>query len=183
MKKDVQRPAKYKDHIGKLDYSGIKFPVELGQSGKIERQNVIDINVFGYEDKQPFPIYLLKESNNDVLNLLLITRGNRRHYLYIQNFNRFMFGQTNNSNGKHFCMQCLQCFSSERVLENYKEVCVVVNGKQAIKMPPADSVLEYKNFHKQLDVPFVIYADFEAITEKVEGPHRATESLTPAPTS
>ena len=35
VKKDVQRPAKYKDHIGKLDYSGIKFPVELGQSGKI----------------------------------------------------------------------------------------------------------------------------------------------------
>lgn len=78
-------------------------------------------------------------------------------------------------------MHCLQCFSSERVLENYKEVCVVVNGKQAIKMPPADSVLEYKNFHKQLDVPFVIYADFEAITEKVEGP-RVTVSLTPAPT-
>lgn len=93
MKKDVQRPAKYKDHIGKLHYSGIKFPVELGQNGKIERQNVININVFVYEDKQPFPIYLLKESNNDVLNLLLITRGNRRHYLYIQNFNRFMFGQ------------------------------------------------------------------------------------------
>ena len=42
-----------------------------------------------------------------------------------------------------------------------------MNGKQAITMPEAGSILKYENFHKQLDVPFVIYADFEAITEKV----------------
>ena len=80
-----------------------------------------------------------------------------------------MFHQNRNSNGKHFCMHCLQCFISERVLENHREVCVVVNGKQAIKMPPAGSTLKHENFHKQLNVPFVIYADFEAITEKVSG--------------
>ena len=27
----------------------------------------------------------------------------------------------------------------------------------------------FNNFHKQLPVPFMIYADFEAITEKIEG--------------
>ena len=30
--------------------------------------------------------------------------------------------------------------------------------------------VRYENFHKQLDVHFLIYADFEAITEKVSGP-------------
>ena len=67
-------------------------------------------------------------------------------------------------------MYCLQCFSSERILINHKENCIQVNGKQAIKMPDKDNnVLKFNNFHKQQAVPFVIYADFEAITEKVQG--------------
>ena len=32
-----------------------------------------------------------------------------------------------------------------------------------------DNIPKYNNFHKQLPVPFVIYADFEAITKKVQG--------------
>ena len=30
-------------------------------------------------------------------------------------------------------------------------------------------MLKFNNFHKQLPVPFIIYADFEAITKKVQG--------------
>lgn len=36
-------------------------------------------------------------------------------------------------------------------------------------MPEEGSVIENKNFHRQLDIPFVIYADFEAILENVSG--------------
>ena len=32
-----------------------------------------------------------------------------------------------------------------------------------------DNILKFNNFHKQLPVPFTIYADFEAITKKVQG--------------
>ena len=32
-----------------------------------------------------------------------------------------------------------------------------------------DNILKFNNFHKQLPVPFVIYADFEVITKKVQG--------------
>ncbi|KAL9974074.1 hypothetical protein ACROYT_G011073 [Oculina patagonica] len=60
------------------------------------------------------------------------------------------------------------CFSSERVLNDHKENCIQVNGVQAIKMPDKDNnILKFNNFHKQQQVPFVIYADFEAITEKI----------------
>ena len=34
---------------------------------------------------------------------------------------------------------------------------------------PGKNKLKFENFHKQLAAPFVIYADFEAITEKVHG--------------
>ena len=79
-----------------------------------------------------------------------------------------MFNQTKYEGKKHFCMHCLQCFSSERVLNNHKDNCIQVNGTQAVKMPDKDdNILKFNNFHKQQPVPFVIYADFEAITEKI----------------
>ena len=84
-----------------------------------------------------------------------------------------MYNQTKHKERKHFCMHCLQCFSSERVLTNHKENCIQVNGTQAIKMPTKDdNILKFNNFHKQLPVPFVIYADFEAIIEKIHGCQR-----------
>jgi len=45
---------------------------------------------------------------------------------------------------------------------------MVINGEQAIKMPQKGEKIMLKNHHRQLKVPFVLYADFEAITEKVD---------------
>ena len=66
-------------------------------------------------------------------------------------------------------MYCLQCFSSENILKDHKENSIIINGKQSIKMPEKDEIVFFQNCHKQLSIPFVIYADFEAITEKIHG--------------
>ena len=69
------------------------------------------------------------------MELLLITEGENKHYVLIKYFNQFMFNQTKHEHRKHFCMYCLQCFSSEQVLNNHKKNCLSINGTQAIKMP------------------------------------------------
>ena len=169
--KDPQRIKKSdKKYVSKLNYNGIEFPVATKHYNKIEKQNEININVFGYEDKQKYPIYVSKEKYDDHMNLLLITKGEKKHYVLIKDFNKFMFNQTKHKDRKHFCLYCLQCFSSERVLNNHRNNCIQVNGVQAVKMPDKDNnILKFNNFHKQQQVPFVIYADFEAITEKISG--------------
>ena len=168
--KDPQRIKKTdKTFISQLDYSSIKFPVTVKQINKIEKQNNICINLFGYEEKQKFPIFISKEKFTDHIELLLITGGENNHYVLIKDFNKFMFNQTKHEHRKHFCMHCLQCFSREDVLTEHKNNCISINGKQAIKMPEKGDKVYFKNHHKQLSVPFVIYADFEAITEKVSG--------------
>ena len=169
--KDPQRIKKTdKQYVGKLDYSNIEFPVNVKHYNKIEKQNSINISVFGYENKQPYPIYVSKEKYEDHMELLLVTEKENKHYVLIKDFNRFMYNQTKHEHRKHFCMHCLQCFSSDRVLSNHKDICIQVNGTQAIKMPNKDNnILKFNNFHKQQPVPFVIYADFEAITEKIHG--------------
>ena len=157
-----------KEYIDKLDYSGINFPVTIKQINKIEKQNNIRINVFRYEEKQPYPIYVSKEKFEDHAELLLITKDENKHYVLIKDFNKFMYQQTKHKERKHFCMHCLQCFSSERVQ---------VNGIQAVNMPDKDNnILKFNNFHKQQPVSFVIYADFEAITEKIQGCRQNNDS-------
>ena len=67
-------------------------------------------------------------------------------------------------------MHCLQCFSSNDILANHNTKCMVINGEQAIRMPEkGKNTLRFQNHHKQMPVLFVIYADFEAITEKIQG--------------
>ena len=168
--KDPQRIKKTdKQYIEKLDYSSIEFPVTVKQINKIEKQNNIYINLFGYEEKQKFPINISKEKYQDHMELLLITEGENKHYVLIKDFNKFMFNQTKHEHRKYFCMYCLQCFSREDVLTEHKNNCISINGKQAINMPEKGDKVYFKNHHKQLPVPFVIYADFEALTEKIQG--------------
>ena len=168
--KDPQRIKKTdKQYIEKLDYSSIEFPVTVKQINKIEKQNNICINLFGYEEKQKFPIYISKEKYQDHMELLLITEGKNKHYVLIKDFNKFMFSQTKHEHKKYFCMYCLQCFSREDVLTEHKNNCILINGKQAINIPKKGDKVFFKNYHKQLPVPFVIYADFEALTEKIQG--------------
>ena len=140
--KDPQRIKKTdKQYIEKLDYSSIEFPVTVKQINKIEKQNNICINLFGYEEKQKFPIYISKEKYQDHMELLLITEGENKHYVLIKDFNKFMFNQTKHEHRKYFCMYCLQCFSREDVLTEHKNNCISINSKQAINMP--EKVIKY----------------------------------------
>ena len=81
-----------------------------------------------------FPIYISKKKFEDSMDLLLLTEDNRSHYVYIKDFNRFMFHKTKNKNKKWFCKSCLQCFSSEKVLIKHKEDCLSINGMQSVKV-------------------------------------------------
>ena len=150
-----------------LNYRGIKFPVEISQVGRVEKQNEIAINIFGYENK----VLKLRSSNaryKEVMNLLLIERDGKSHYVLIKDFNRLMFNVTRSRNKKYFCMSCLQTFSKEEVLAKHEEDCIVIKGNQVISMPPQGSFVEFKNYGRRLQVPFVIYADFESLLPSVD---------------
>ena len=79
---------------------------------KIEIKNNICINVFGYEDWLVFPIYLSNQKFEDSMDLSLLIDDDKSHYVYIKDFDRFMFHKTKNKNKKWFCQSCLQCFST-----------------------------------------------------------------------
>ena len=73
--------------VQELNCQGVYFPVSLKDYNKIEEQTNININVFGYENKQFYPIYVSKQKNEDILDLLLITKDENKHYVLIKDFN------------------------------------------------------------------------------------------------
>ena len=142
----------------KRDYNGIEFPVQEKDFRKIEVKNNICINVFGYENKLVFPIYVSDQKFEDSMDLLLLIDDDKSHYVYIKDFDRFMFHKTKNKNKKWFCRSCLQCFSRESVLIKHKEDCMSINGKQSVILEKG--IIEFENYFKQIPVPFKICGNF-----------------------
>ena len=183
-----------RESVKGLDYSGITFPVTINDINRIEKQNKININLFGYDivKKSIYPVQISKEHYDDHLELLYIEGENELgeeiksgvrgaspcHYVYIKDFSRLMYNFTKHKGKKHFCMHCLQCFYSNESLAKHKVNCMVINGVQAIELPEKyidkngverTPSVYFKNYHKSLPVPFAIVADFEATPEKISG--------------
>ena len=115
-------------------------------------QNSICINVFCYGNEMVFPIYVSDKKFEDSKDLFLLIDDDKSYHVYIKDFNTFMFHKTKNKNKKWFCKSCLQCFSDERVLIKHKEDCLSINGAQSVDVEKG--IIEFKNYFKQLPVPF-----------------------------
>ena len=57
-------------------------------------KNNICISVFGYDNRLVFPIYISNQKFEDLMDLLLLIDNDKSHYVYIKDFNRFMFHRT-----------------------------------------------------------------------------------------
>ena len=95
--KNLFRITKEDKKISKnLNFDVIEFPVSKKDYFKISVMNKININVFSYQDKIIYPVYLSDQSFDDGLDLLLINN----HYVLIKDFNRLMFNKNKSKNKK-----------------------------------------------------------------------------------
>ena len=122
--------------------------------------------LFCYENYLVYPVNKWKQKFEDCMDLLLINNKNKSHYVYIKDFNRFMFNKTKCKSKKHFCRYCLQCFSRERVLIEHKKICLEINGTQSVKLE--SGAIKFKNHFKQIAVSFKIYSDFASLFKKLQ---------------
>ena len=68
-----------------------------------------------------------------------------------------MFSRTKHKEKKHYCMSCLQNFTTEEILSNYKKQCLLINGFQAVKYEL--EIIKFTNCNKQIPILFKLYAD------------------------
>ena len=56
--------------------------------------------MFDYENELVFPIYVSDQKFEGSMDLLLLIADDKSHYVYIKDFERFMFHKTKNKNKK-----------------------------------------------------------------------------------
>ena len=163
------RPTNYPTADG-LDFTGIDAPTPISQIGKVEHQNDLAINVFGW-DKGVIVHHVSKQPEDmPRINLLLIQKADKFHYTWVKNLNRLLYEQSKHREKKYFCERCLHGYFRENLLEAHRPECKGI-GQTAVRVEmPQEGKLTFQNHHKQLPAPYIIYADFEALTTKVEGP-------------
>ena len=104
--------------------------------------------------------------DNQVI-LLMITDGEKWHYLAVKNLRRLLRGITSNHNGDFYCLNCFHSYSTENRLKKHERVC---NDHDYcyVEMPNEDNkILKYDHGKKLLKDPFMIYAGLERFLEKM----------------
>ena len=156
-----------KEQSERLDWSGLKFPVKLDHIVIFEKFNPsISINVFGFEGVV-YPLQLSKSKNQQTINLLLISEGEKQHYCLIKSLSRLLSSQVSgHKESNSFCLNCLNHFPNEEKLKIHEEYCLK-NQAIRIEMPKKGSFISFIHHNRSIKVPFVVYADSEAFTEEI----------------
>ena len=149
-----------------LNTKGITFPMKVKDITTFERNNpdLPGINVFSIDDKNI--IYPLREVSKDkTIDLFLYKEDGKCHYSLIKNLSRLIRSQLTSRTNEpiHICKRCFSHFTKKELLDNHNKYCSN-NATAIVKMPEPNSMLYFKNYEKQLPVPFVVYADFECFT-------------------
>ena len=63
-------------------------------------------------------------------------------------------------------MSCLQNFPTKQVFNNHRDRCLLINDTQAVKYETG--IIKFKNYEKQIPIPFKIYADTECLLKRID---------------
>ena len=151
-----------------LNTKGITFPMKLKDISKFEKLNpeLPGINVFSDDNMIIYPLRMADRDCKNTIDLFLYEEDGNTHYTLIKDFNRLIKSQkTSSKNGKIFiCKKCFTHYTKPELLEKHIKYCSN-NQTVAVKMPEPNTYLHFKNYYKQLPIPFVVYADFECFTK------------------
>lgn len=106
----------------------------------------------------------------NVVNLLLITRGKKKHYTATKNLSRVL--SRRNATSRRACSYCLNCLNGFRTMsardKNYAD-CVVHDAVQIeMSWKKEDKWIEYHREITQFRVPFTMHSDFTSLSKTLK---------------
>ena len=127
----------------------------------------ISVNVLSVENND---VYICRNGwrHQREINLMLISEGDKWQYTAIKSLSRLIASK----NSKHvykqyFCTNCLQGFTQELSRDQHYGYCID-NETVRVEMPRKGSTVEFYDGQNQFKVPFMMYADFEALLEPIQ---------------
>ena len=127
IKKNHQRVSKIKKYVNQYDWSEINFPSHIDDCKKFELYNKsIALNVLyvSYGEKTIRHAYKSKynlKRENQVI-LLMISDGEKWHYLPVRSLSAWLNGVTSNHNGDSYCLNCFHSYRTKGPLEKHMKI-------------------------------------------------------------
>ena len=174
IKDHPERISKIKPFIDKYNRKKIDFPSHSKDWKKFESNNK-SIALHNTEKiRHAFKSKYNLTREHQVI-LLMITDSEKWHYLAIKSLPALFRRITGNNNGDFYCLIFFQSYTTENKLKKHKKVCEN-HDYCYVEMPAEDNkILKYNQREKSIKVPFIIYADLEALLEKMNTCHNNPE--------
>jgi len=110
-----------------------------------------------------FPLCISK-LEGDAIN---ISDEDRQHYCLIRSMSRHIGDLTRHANKGFYFNRCLHRFAKEKTLKSHMLLCGE-HAPQKTKLPSEENkILRFVNQDFQHILPYIIYADFEALVVKM----------------
>ena len=127
IKKDPQRVSKIKPFIEKYNWEDIDFLSTSKDWKKFECNNEVALNIL-YVRYNTKKINIAYKSKNNLTQekqiiLLMISDGQKWHYLVVKNLSRLLRGITSNHKEDFYCLNCFHSYRTENKLEAHKKIC------------------------------------------------------------
>ena len=155
----------------------LPYPISPRDVHLYENKLQINISIVSFSDdegRKLFPMYSSKTYYSREADLLYWNE----HYAPIVNLSKLLYGVTKGKYRKYFCNRCWYYAKTKRLLELHKKLCTRQDFISTLHLLPApdseESFLEFKEFRKTSNAPFVIYADFESILESIDSQNKRT---------
>ena len=169
--KHPQRISKIKPFNDQYNWKDIDFPPTNKDWRKLELNNDIALNIL-YILHNTKKIQLAYRSKNNLtcekqVILLMITDGEKWHYLTVKNLPGLLKGITSTHEKDFYCLNCFHSYRTKNKLESHKKICEN-HDYCHVEMPTKDNnIIKYNHGETSMKVPFIIYADLECLLEKV----------------
>uniref|UniRef100_A0A8D8QU03 DNA-directed DNA polymerase n=1 Tax=Cacopsylla melanoneura TaxID=428564 RepID=A0A8D8QU03_9HEMI len=156
-----------------MNWDLLDFPVDFCLLSRFEEFNSIFVNVFGLNEKDE--VVILKATSNSRyikhVDLLFMTNNVcASRYYTITDLSKLLHPQITKDRTRPFflCKACLTHFSSQEKFEVHHSLCSLYPPTR-VELPSIENnILKFENFRHQQMIPYVIYADFECLLEKVD---------------
>ena len=169
----------YKNVENRYNFRGMTYPVSVGMISKFEKNNpTSSVNVFALdESNNVYPLRITNNERADHTDLLLITKGEISHYVYIKKFETLVYRQMSKMKvSKTVCKRCF-CYVNKRfgkggsdwLLEHHR----LCSGQSPVKIKlpyPNRAFIKFDKTVHQYRIPIAIYADFESTLLPVDLP-------------
>ena len=159
-KKDPQRVSKIKPFIEKYNWEDIDFPSTGKDWKKFECNNEVALNIL-YVPYNTNKVNIAYKSKINLTQerqiiLLMISDGQKWHYLVVKNLSGLLRGITSNHKEDFYCLNCFHSYRTENKLEAHKKMCENYDYCHVGIPTKNNNIIKYNHGEKSMKLPFVI---------------------------